>query len=84
MFILYNGKFPGVATMVNEEAWPAGVTTAAGQIPWELPFHFFYKEAEKLIRRMAEQMRAKRGETYSSAIFFKEFQSNLRIIATSC
>ena len=39
MFNLYNGKFPGVATMVNEEAWPAGVTT--GLIPWELPFHFF-------------------------------------------
>ena len=41
MFILYNGKFPGkfpgVATMVNEEALPAGVTT--GLIPWELPFH---------------------------------------------
>ena len=40
MFILYNGKFPGVATMVNEEAWPAGVTT--GLIPWKLPFHFFF------------------------------------------
>ena len=38
MFILYNGKFPGVATMVDEEAWPAGVTT--GLIPWELPFLF--------------------------------------------
>ena len=37
MFNLYNGKFPGVATMVNEEAWPAGVKT--GLIPWELPFH---------------------------------------------
>jgi len=38
-FIRYNGKFPGVATMVNEEAWPAGVKI--GLIPWELPFNFF-------------------------------------------
>ena len=33
MFFLYNGKFPGVATTVNEEAWPAGVTT--GLIPFK-------------------------------------------------
>ena len=41
MFFLYNGKFPGVATMVNEEAWPAGVTT--GLIP-------FKKKEKKIIR----------------------------------
>ena len=63
MFLLLNGKFSGVATMVNEEAWPAGVTT--GLIPWELPFHLFiyfliYKEMPP-IRLIAS---SRNGPTY--------------------
>ena len=40
--ILQFFPYHGVATVVNVEAWPAGVTT--GLIPWELPFHLITKK----------------------------------------